>query len=146
MLIPAALRAVGLVGFICYAAHTPFSNEGVRRSHQWRRFRGYLRDLARDRESSPREADARRLLPFAVALGVAPAWSVYLKRHRLAAPTWFRAASDARDSSGVAFAAFVATGGSGSSGGGTAGAAEAQPPVVERPGRVSRGSIVKYTV
>ena len=116
MLIPAACASVALVAFICYAAHTPLSNEGVRRRHQWRRFRQYLRDVARDREASPGEADARRLLPFAVALGVAPAWSAYLKRHRLAAPTWFRAASDAQDNSSVAFAAFVATGGSASGG------------------------------
>ena len=45
----------------------------------------------------------------------------HLKRHRLAAPTWFRAASDARDHSGAAFAAFVATGGSGSGGSGHGG-------------------------
>jgi uncharacterized membrane protein len=121
MLIPAACASVALVAFICYAAHTPLSNEGVRRAHQWRRFRQYLRDVARDREASPGEADARRLLPFAVALGVAPAWSAYLKRHRLAAPTWFRAASDAQDNSSVAFAAFVATGGSGNGGGGHGG-------------------------
>ena len=116
MLIPAACAVVALVAFICYAAHTPLSNEGVRRAQQWRRFRQYLRDVARDREASPGETDARHLLPFAVALGVAPAWSAYQKRHRLAAPTWFRAASDTRDHSSGAFAAFVATGGSGSGG------------------------------
>lgn len=121
MLIPAACATVALIAFICYGAHTPLSNDGVRRAQQWVRFRKYLRDVARDREASPGDADARRLLPFAVALGVAPAWSAYLKRHRLAAPTWFRAASDARDHSGVAFAAFVATGGSGSGGGGHGG-------------------------
>lgn len=116
MLIPVAFFLVAFAGLICYAAHTPLSNEGVRRAQQWRRFRQYLRDVARDREVSPRETDVRQLLPFAVALGVAPAWATYLKRHRSAAPGWFRAASDARSDSGVAFAAFVATGGSGSSG------------------------------
>jgi hypothetical protein len=121
MLIPAACAVVALVAFICYAAHTPLSNDGARRAQQWVGFRRYLRDVARDREASPGEADTRRLLPFAVALGVAPAWSAYLKRHRLAAPAWFRAASDARDNSAAAFATFVATGGSGSGGSGHGG-------------------------
>ncbi len=116
MLIPLALACLAAIAFICYAAHTPLSNEAVRRAQQWVGFRQYLRDVARDREPSPGDADIRRLLPYAVALGVAPAWSAYLKRHRDAAPPWFRAASDAGTNSGVAFAAFVGTGGAGSSG------------------------------
>jgi hypothetical protein len=66
------------------------------------------------------------LLPLAVALRTAAAWSSYLKRHRLAAPGWFRAAGDTGDHHGAAFAAFVASGGSGASGshhGGAGGAA-----------------------
>lgn len=128
MLIPLAFAGVGVVALIAYAAHTPLSNEGVRRSTGWRGFQRYLRAVARDREVSPGVDMTRQLLPFAVALGIAPAWSSYLKRHRLSAPPWFRAEADGTANSGAAFAAFVASGGTGTSGGhahGVAGGAAA---------------------
>ena len=125
LLLPVALGVVAIVAFIAHAAHTPLSNEGVRRSNQWRGFRRYLREVARDREAAPGDAAVGQLLPFAVALGVASGWSAYLKRHRSAAPPWFRAASGDGANPGVAFAAFVSTGGSGAGshggGGGAAG-------------------------
>jgi hypothetical protein len=122
MLIPVALAGVGVVGLIAYAAHTPLSNEGERRANQWRGFQRYLRSVARDREAAPAAAAVSQLLPFAVALGVASAWSSYLKRHRSAAPAWFRASTDTTGSS-AAFAIFVASGGTGASGHGHHGAA-----------------------
>ena len=131
LVMPAALGAVAIVAFIAHAAHTPLSNEGVRRSNQWRGFRRYLREVARDREVAPGDAAVRQLLPYAVGLGVAAAWSAYLKRHRSAAPTWFRAASADGANTGAAFAAFVSSGGSagghaggggGAAGGGASGA------------------------
>ena len=121
-LVSAALVIVGITALGFYAAHTPLSNEGVRRARQWRAFREYLREVARDREPSPADSDARRLLPFAVALGVAAPWSAYLKRHRPAAPPWFRAITGGRQDSG-AFAALVAHGGAGAGGAHGAGAA-----------------------
>jgi hypothetical protein len=126
MLIPAALGVFGIVALIAYAAHTPLSNEGVRRANSWRGFQRYLRRIARDGEAAPGGDAVSRLLPLAVALSTAAAWSSYLKRHRLAAPGWFRAAGDTGDHHGAAFAAFVASGGSGASGshhGGAGGAA-----------------------
>ena len=51
------------------------------------------------------------VLPFAVSLGLAQAWSKYLKHHREAVPAWFQAMSSADGNQ--AFAAFVATGGAG---------------------------------
>jgi hypothetical protein len=116
MLIPLALGLFGIVALIAYAAHTPLSNEGVRRSNSWRGFQRYLRRMARDAEAAPGRDAVSRLLPFAVALSIAPASSSYLKRQRLSAPAWFRAAGDAGDRHGAAFAAFVASGGSGASG------------------------------
>ena len=121
LLLPLALGVVAIVAFIAHAAHTPLSNEGVRRSNQWRGFRRYLREVARDREAPPGDAAVGQLLPFAVALGVASGWSAYLKRHRSAAPPWFRAASGDGANPGVAFAAFVSTGGSGAGGHGHGG-------------------------
>jgi hypothetical protein len=121
LLLPLALGAVAIVACIAHAAHTPLSNEGVRRSNRWRGFQRYLREVARDREAAPGDAAVGQLLPFAVALGVASGWSAYLKRHRSAAPPWFRAASLDGANPGVAFAAFVSSGGSGAGGHGHGG-------------------------
>jgi hypothetical protein len=123
-LICGALAIVAVLAASFYAAHTPLSNEGLRRAQHWRAFRQYLRDVARDRQPSPADSDARRLLPIAVALGVAPAWSAYLKRHRAAAPRWFRAI-DGSGSDPAAFATLVAIGGAGGGGGAHGGGAGA---------------------
>jgi len=125
MLVPLALTLGGVTAMICYAAHTPLSNDGVRRAAEWRGFRRYLRDLARDRQPSPGDAVIRQLLPFAIALGIAHGWSAYLKRHRSAAPAWFRASSDGSHNSAIAFSAFVASGGSGAGAHGGHGGASA---------------------
>ena len=117
MIIPLALALSGLTALICYGAHTPLSNDGVRRASEWRGFRRYLRDLARDRQPSPGDDIIRQLLPFAIASGIAHGWASYLKRHRSGAPPWFRAASDASHNGAIAFSAFVASGGSGAGGG-----------------------------
>jgi Predicted membrane protein (DUF2207) len=125
MMVPLALALSGVASLICYGAHTPLSNDGVRRAGEWRGFRRYLRDLARDRQPSPADPVVRQLLPFAVAFGIAHVWSAYLKRHRSAAPAWFRAASDASHTSASAFSAFVASGGSSAGGHGHGGASAA---------------------
>ncbi|MEP6918362.1 MAG: DUF2207 domain-containing protein [Acidobacteriota bacterium] len=124
MMIPAALAAVGMVAFIVHAAHTPLSNEAVRRAQYWRAFRKHMQKVARDRESAPVESTVQDWLPLALAIGVAPAWSAYLKRHRAAAPRWFRAAADAdRDRSFATFVALVGVGAAGGAHGGGGGAA-----------------------
>jgi hypothetical protein len=119
MMLPAALAAVGVIACIVAAAHTTLSNEAIRRAQSWRAFRKYVQDVARDRQRIPLESAVRDWLPLAVAIGVAPAWSGYLKRHRAAAPDWFRAAADA--DSGKAFATFLSIGAHGSGGHGHGG-------------------------
>jgi len=115
MLIPLACIVVGVTGLICHAAHTSLSNSAVRRAEYWRSFRRYLNDVAKDRQASPPDSTMRQWLPFAVATGLGPAWSTYLKKHRGGAPQWFRAVGDG--DSGLAFAAFVGAGGAGHPGG-----------------------------
>jgi predicted membrane protein DUF2207 len=115
LLVPVALAVVGVAALICYTAHTPLSNSAVRRAELWRGFRHYLREIARDRQTSPSDSTMRQWLPFAVATGLAPAWATYLKRHRGGAPRWFHALADG--DSGRAFAAFVGVGGAGHSSG-----------------------------
>jgi hypothetical protein len=118
MVIPAAVAVVAFVSLICYAAHTPLSNEGVRRARYWRGFRDYLKDVAHDRTPLP-PGGTDRLLPYAVALGLAHSWSRFLKKHKLAVPPWFHAA--APNESAPAFVAFVAYGGATAGGGGASG-------------------------
>lgn len=124
MMIPLALAVVGVAGLIAYAAHTPLSNDGVRRANEWRAFRRYMRDVARDRQPSPGDETVRQLLPFAIAFGIAHSWSAYLKRHRSAAPAWFRP-SEGGHYNPAAFSAFVASGGSSAGGHSHGGAAAA---------------------
>jgi len=119
-LIPAAIGLVSIVAGICMAAHTPLSNEAVRRAGYWRGFQQHLRDIARDRAAAP--PDAEHLLPFAVALGVAGAWAKFLKNHKASVPRWFNAL--AASEGNPAFVALVSTGGAAHTGGhGGAGAA-----------------------
>ena len=117
MLIPLALGVVGVSALICFAAHTPLSNHGLQRAREWRGFRQYLRDVARDREPSPGNVVMRQMLPYAMALGLAHSWASYLKKHRLAAPEWFRAVSGADSDGAVAFSSFIAAGGAHPGGG-----------------------------
>jgi hypothetical protein len=126
MLLPLALVVVGISAFICYGAHTPLSNDAVRRAESWRAFRAYLKDVGRDKVTAPSDDQLREWLPYAVATGLAPAWSTYVKRHRGIAPRWFQAL--ASQDGGASFASFVALSGahggghhSASAGGATAG-------------------------
>ena len=110
MLIPLALGLVGVLALICFAAHTPLSNHGLQRARDWRGFRQYLHDIARDREPSPGDAVMRQMLPYAIALGLGHSWAAYLKKHRSAAPEWFRAVSGTGSDGAVAFSSFIASG------------------------------------
>jgi hypothetical protein len=120
LFVPLGLAAGGFVVLVAHAAHTPLSNEGLRRARYWRGFREYLRDLA-SHETPPPADGLDRLLPYAVALGLGGRWSKFMKDQRLDPPAWFHAANpgDAHP----AFTAFVATTAvTASSGGGAVGA------------------------
>jgi uncharacterized protein (TIGR04222 family) len=114
-LIAGAVGLVSVLGFIFYGSITPLSNEGMRRSERWRAYQKHLKDVARERVQLTSDSPSR-LLPFAVALGLASAWSKYMKNHPAGIPPWFRALEHSDDGSG--FSALVAAGGAGSGGGG----------------------------
>ena len=114
---PAAFLVVGVVALIFSATVTPLSNEGVRRGHRWRAYRGYLANVARGREAATGIA-IPQVLPIAVALGLAGAWAKFIKKEHLAAPAWFQALPSGGDN--AAFATFVAYGGATGDGGGSA--------------------------
>ncbi|MBA2303373.1 MAG: DUF2207 domain-containing protein [Acidobacteria bacterium] len=119
-LVPLAIALVAMTSFIVVASQTPLSNEGVRRAELWRAYQKHLSD---PQQIEPRwgaggTAEAR-ILPFAVALGLAEAWSKFMKKRNAETPAWFQAASGL--DSGHAFAALVATGGAGAHGGGVHG-------------------------
>jgi hypothetical protein len=113
--IPLALAIVGVISLIVAASLTPLSNDGVRRAEQWRAFGKHL---ANPQAIEPRWGASgtgeSRILPFAVALGLAAAWSKFMKKRHVQTPGWFHAASDI--DSGHAFAALVASGGAGTHG------------------------------
>ena len=94
------------------------------RAARWRGFRRYLKSSLG--EQSLRDAAfASRDLAVALALGLGPQSSRYLKRHPGALPPWFAGVGDTHDRN-VAFAAFVgstAHGGGGGAGVGAGGAA-----------------------
>jgi len=106
---------VAICAFIFGAATTPLSNDGVRRAARWREYRRHLTAVAQGKQSPAGHAIST-LLPFAVALGLADAWSKFLKRQGHTVPKWFHAlpASDGHS----AFPAFIATGGAGVAAGG----------------------------
>jgi hypothetical protein len=116
-LVPLAIMMVAIVSFIIMSSQTPLSNNGVRRAEQWRAFKKHIAD---PQEIEPRWGAAgsaeARILPIAIALGLAAAWSKYLKKRNAQTPAWFHAASGLE--SGHAFATFVATSGAGAHGGG----------------------------
>lgn len=121
MFIPLAIAVVGIVSFIFTASETPLSNDGVRRAELWR---GYQRHLRRPQDIEPRwggsaSAEAR-ILPYAVALGLASAWSKFMKKRGVTPPAWFHAASEADQ--GQAFSVFIASGGASAHHGGGSGA------------------------
>ena len=113
-LIAGAVGLVSMIGFIFFGSLTPLSNEGVRRAERWRTYQKHLKDVARERVH-PTSDSPSRLLPFAVALGLASAWSKYMKNHPTGTPPWFRALALSGDDTG--FSAFVAAGGAGADGG-----------------------------
>jgi uncharacterized membrane protein len=118
MLIPAAVILVGIVGFIFQGAMTVLSNDGVQRAARWRAYQRHLKDVARGQAHLTADTPAR-VLAFAVALGLATAWSKFVKVHPAAVPSWFSALSSSRND---AFPAFIADGGAIGAGGGGAGA------------------------
>jgi hypothetical protein len=112
--IPAAIGILSIVGFIFYGALTPLSNDGVRRAARWRAFQKRLREVGRGRAHLTTDSPTR-VLPYAIALGLAAVWSNFMKRHDAGVPPWFQklVASDSG-----AFPAFIAAGGAGANGGG----------------------------
>jgi hypothetical protein len=111
------LLVASILSFIFMSAHTPLSNDGVRRAQQWRAYKRHLSDPgaieARWGSSGPAEA---RILPYAVALGLASAWSKFMKKTKGRTPAWFHAATHGE--AGTSFSVFIATGGAGAHGGG----------------------------
>jgi hypothetical protein len=122
MLLPAAILLVALASYIFASSETPLSNEGVRRGEAWRGYKAHLKS-PQDAEppwGASASAEAR-ILPYAVALGLAAAWAKWMKKRNVQLPAWFQPASHA--DAGPAFVAFISSGGagagSGSAGGGS---------------------------
>ena len=117
-LIPSAVAVVAIMSFMFAAAHTPLSNEGVRRAEEWRAYQKQLREMPKEvtrADWAARMRSPAELLPLAVALGLAGAWSKIFKDRAAQLPPWFHAASASDANTG--FVAFVGHGGAGTGGG-----------------------------
>ena len=128
LLVPLGMFVAAISGFVFQGATTPLSNEGVRRRDRWLAYQKHLSEVARSRAHLRVDSPAH-VLPVAVALGLASAWSKFIKSHPTATPAWFQAVSAAGDHK--AFPAFIAAGaahghggvaGGGAAGGGASGA------------------------
>lgn len=128
-LLPLALALAGIVGLVMAAATTSLSDTGLMQGARWRGFKRHLKELADAHDDRGAASVRSRWIVYGIALGLAPQWSRYLKKHPGAAPSWFVAGAS-EDASG-AFAAFVgssaastssAGAGGGAAGGGGSGA------------------------
>ena len=113
MLIPAAMLAVGIIGFIFQASTTPLSNDGVLRRDRWRAYQTHLKEVAREKMHLTTESPSA-ILPFAVSLGLASAWAKFVQKRPAQVPSWFHALATHGDDG--AFPAFIGHGGAGASG------------------------------
>jgi hypothetical protein len=122
--IPLTFAVLGFTSLILSVAHTPLSNEGVRRADAWRAYQKQLREIPKHERSAgivPGPRSPSDLLPFAVALGLAAAWAKIFKDRGTQLPAWFHAASSQDANTG--FVAFVGHGGAGMGGHGGGGGA-----------------------
>jgi len=119
----AALLVSGIVALIATAAISRLSTLGRQRAAAWKGFAKHLKEASKKGQT----LDAQRFqswLPYALALGVAPAWLQAGVRAALPTPNWFLVPMGENGMAGFAamFAASGATsGGSGGSAGGAAG-------------------------
>jgi predicted membrane protein DUF2207 len=118
--IPGAVIVAAVIGFIFQGATTPLSNEGIRRRERWLAYQRHLHEVARCK-SHLRVDSPAHMLPIAVALGLASAWSKLIKRYPTATPAWFHSLSKAGDDG--SFSAFIAAGAVHGHAGGVAGGA-----------------------
>jgi Predicted membrane protein (DUF2207) len=127
LLLPLGLVVSGLTGIIMAAVTTPLSDEGLVRAAQWRGFKRHLKALADEKDTTVPVSLHSRWIVYGIALGLAPQWARFLRRHHGLAPDWFLAPAN---DDGAAFAAFVgshaassgAGGGGAAAGGGSSGA------------------------
>ncbi len=119
-LLPLALELAGLVGVIAAATMTPLSDQGLIEAARWRGFKRHLKTLVSSDDPHGAALPSRWIV-YGVAVGLAPYWERYLKRHPETAPAWFQSASGDT----AAFATFVGSHAASSSGAGASGGASA---------------------
>jgi hypothetical protein len=123
LLVPLALAMGAVVALIAWAGVVVLSDQAVMDAARWQGYKRHLKQIASSRGADQPTVVPPRTLVYAVALGLAPQWSRYLRRHASAVPPWFASMTqDPADASG-SFASFVSSGGA--SGAGSAGAGAA---------------------
>lgn len=121
LLIPAAFFASGVTMTIIGASFSTLSPRGRRAALHWNAYRRYLKGQAKEKRLPSTADHVTRLLPYATALGLAPAWHKTLKHVPDAAiPPWL---SSMNATGGhAAFTALLASSASSAGHGGSSGA------------------------
>lgn len=92
LMMAVAALVVGLVGIGIAQSLPPFTDEAVRRAHQWQAYGRHLKNLSKDgHPSSTTPKTFEHILPYAAAFGVALAWTKTLQKNGMTAgPRWLR--------------------------------------------------------
>jgi hypothetical protein len=123
LLVPLALVIGGVGGLVAWATLVELSDQGVASAARWQGYKSHLKEIAAGRGTDQPTDVPPRTLIYAVALGLAPQWARYLKRHASAVPPWFASIAQDPSDASASFASFVSYGGAGSAGSAGAGAA-----------------------
>jgi hypothetical protein len=122
----AGLALAGLIGLLLASSVSVLSDQGQRELARWKGFAQGVRDVARGRTAVNDPDPLERLLPWAVAFGVAPALFKRLSAQGTPLPGWFHPELTGSEQAQAAFAAFLSvhasTAGAAGGAGGTGGA------------------------
>lgn len=138
LLMPGAVIAVALAGFIVASTLPVLTDEGLRRAGLWAAYGRYVKGLAKDASAPPSTETFGQMLPYAAGFGTAVAWARALEKHGMKTGVpWLHALlrqEDGRGGMGATIAMLSAghsasshtstagAGGAGATGGGSSGA------------------------
>ncbi|MDQ3170972.1 MAG: DUF2207 domain-containing protein [Acidobacteriota bacterium] len=123
LLVPGAFLWSGVMLLIVGAAFSTLSARGWSAAARWKAYAQHLKEQARDSRLPSTPDEMSRMLPFATALGIGPAWQKAMKKMPDAAvPPWLATLGEGGRHAAYT-ALLVSTGSAGSSGAAGGGAA-----------------------
>ena len=121
LLVPGAFLWSGVILLIVGTSFSTLSARGWSAAARWKAYAQYLKEQARDGRLPSTPDEVSRMLPFAAALGIGPAWQKAMKKMPDAAvPPWLATLGESGRHAAYS-ALLVTTAGSGHSSGGSGG-------------------------